>query len=414
MTASRRTFLGSIGVTSILSSTPFSKLFAGNAPFAETRYLGSTLRQNFYQQLGIRPVINFRGTHTVIGASKQWPELHEPMAEAARHYVMLEELQDKIGERLAKLIGSEDAMVTTGAAGAITLGTCACLTGSDSDNIRRIPDLTGMKNEVVIQKVHRNGYDHAVRNAGVKIVEAENKDQLLNAAGQRTAMMYYLGGTTGDWAWETPVPLEECLAVGKKVGFPVMVDAANMLPPWDNIRKLAALGTDLICISGGKHMRGPQCSGILAGRRDLIRAARLNSNPHSDSLGRPFKVGREEMIGVWLAAEKYAKLDFAALEHQCFGQAEYLMRELKKIPGIDARYAPHDRTRRVYRVKVQWDEKATGITADECERQLLQGEPRIAILRNETQGILFTVFMNDPGDEKMAARRVKEIFGKKA
>ncbi|HEY3127818.1 MAG TPA: aminotransferase class V-fold PLP-dependent enzyme [Acidobacteriota bacterium] len=415
MTASRRTFLESIGLTSILSSTPFSKLFARNARAVESRHAGSTTPpQNLYQQLGIRPVINFRGTHTVLGASKQWPELHQPMAEAARYYVLLEELQDKVGERLAKLTGSEDAMVTTGAAGAITLGTCACLTGSDSDHIRRIPDLTGMKTEVIIQKVHRNGYDHAVRNTGVKIVEVESRDQLLNAAGQHTAMMYYLGGTSGDWAWETPVLLEECLAIGKKVGFPVMVDAANMLPPWDNILKLSALGTDLICISGGKHMRGPQCSGILAGRRDLIRAARLNSNPHSDSLGRPLKVGREEMIGVWLAAEKYAKLDFAQLERQSFEQAEYLTRELKRIPEIDVRYTPHDRTRRVYRVQVQWDEKTAGITADQCERQLLEGEPRIAILRNESQGILFTVFMNDPGDEKLAARRMKEIFGKKA
>jgi L-seryl-tRNA(Ser) seleniumtransferase len=260
-------------------------------------------RRNVYQELGIEPVLNFRGTHTVIGASKEWPELHEAMGEAARHFVVLDELQDKIGERLAKLIGTEDAMVTTGAAGGITLGTCASLTGSDNEKVRRLPDLTGMKTEVVIQKVHRNGYDHAVRNTGVKIIDVESKEQLLNAVGPQTAMMYYLGGSTGDWAWETPVSLEECLAIAHKVGFPVLVDAANMLPPWDNLRKLAALGTDLICTSGGKHMRGPQCSGILAGRKDLVRAARLNSSPHSDSLGRPLKVGREEMVGVYLAAE---------------------------------------------------------------------------------------------------------------
>src|SRR5258706_3853786 len=173
-------------------------------------------RRNLYQELGIQPVLNFRGTHTVIGASKQWPDLHEAMGEAARHFVVLDELQDKIGERLARLIGSEDAMVTTGAAGAITLGTCASLTGSDSEKIRRLPDLTGMKTEVVIQKVHRNGYDHAVRNTGVKIIDVESKEQLLTAVGPQTAMMYYLGGSTGDWAWETPVPLAECLALARK------------------------------------------------------------------------------------------------------------------------------------------------------------------------------------------------------
>ena len=134
-------------------------------------------------------------------------------------------------------------------------------------------------------------------------------------------------------------PLEECLAIGKKAGFPVLVDAANLLPSWDNVQKLTPMGVDLICISGGKHMRGPQCSGILAGRKDLIRAALLNSSPHEDALGRPMKVGREEMIGVWLAAEKYSKLDFDLFNRQCVEQAEYLIRELKKIPGLDLLHA---------------------------------------------------------------------------
>jgi D-glucosaminate-6-phosphate ammonia-lyase len=400
MISGRRDLLKSVGLIG----------FVGAAPSGKTAEAAPT-RRDFYAELGIRPVLNFRGTYTDIGASKEWPDFHEAMAEASREYVVLDELQDKIGERLARLIGSEGAMVTTGAAGAITLGTCASLTGSDTESVRRLPDLTGMKNEVVIQKVHRNGYDHAVRNTGVKIIEIENKDELWQAVGPQTAMMYYLGGTTGDYAWETPVPLEECLGVARRVGFPVMVDAANMLPPWQNIQKLAELGIDLICISGGKHMRGPQCSGILAGRRDLIRAARLNSNPHSDSLGRPLKVGREEMIAVWLAAEKYAHLDFAALERQSFEQAEYLSRELSKIPGFEVSYEPHDRTRRVHRVVVRWDEKATVLTAEEVERQLMDGEPRIAVLRHDSGGLLFTVLMNDPGDEKQAARRMKEIFG---
>ena len=396
MSTSRRKWLGGAG---LLGAWPFKGLFA--APSAGP---------NVYQQLGIKPVINCRGTHTVIGASKMWPELHEGIAEAARHFVVLDELQDAVGARLAKLIGSEDAMVTTGTAGAMAVGTCACLAGSDTAKIRRLPDLTGMKSEVIIQKIHRNGYDHAIRAAGVKIVEVETKEQLANAANGQTAMLYFLGGSSGDWEYETPVSLEECLEIGRKAGFPVMVDAANMMPPWDNIRKLGALGTDLIAISGGKHMRGPQCSGILAGRRDLVRAARLNSNPHSDSLGRPMKVGREEMVGIWLAAEKYAKLDFAALDRECFRQAEYLTRELKKIKGLDVSYAPHDRTRRVHRIIVNWDEQSLKLTVNECEKKLMDGDPRIAVLRQGRKGLLFTMFMNEPGDEKVVARRVKEIF----
>jgi L-seryl-tRNA(Ser) seleniumtransferase len=363
-----------------------------------------------YQQLGIKPVINCRGTHTVVGASKMWPELHDAMAEASRHYVVLDELQDKVGARLAALMECEDAMVTTGCAGAITLGSCAAVTGMDTAKVRQLPNLTGMKSEAIIQKIHRNGYDHAVRNAGLKIVEVEGKDQLQNAASERTAMMYYLGAESFDSEWTTnPVSLQECLEIGRKAGFPVLVDAANMLPAWENIRKLGAMKTDLICVSGGKHMRGPQCSGILGGRRDLVRAARLNANPYSDSTGRPLKVGREEIVGVWLAAEKYARLDFDALDRQYAGQAEYLSGELRKIVGLQVSMAPHDRTRRVHRVMVQWDPRAVKLSFDECEKLLMEGDPRIAVLRHRG-ALVFTLFMNDPGDEKIVARRMREIF----
>ena len=397
MAITRRSLLHGSG---LLSLWPFSKL----------KLSAATERPaNLYQELGVRPVINCRGTHTVLGASKQWPELHAAMAEASHQFVILDELQQKIGERLSRLIGCEDAMVTTGAAGAITLGTCASIAGSDPAKIRQLPDVTGMKSEVIIQKVHRNGYDHAVRNTGARIIEVQNREQFANAISDRTAMMYFLGGSSGDYAYETPVSLEESLALARKGGFPVLVDAANMLPPWDKIRKLAALKTDLIASSGGKHMRGPQCSGILAGRKDLIQAALLNTNPHADTVGRPLKVGREEMIGVWLAAEKYSKLDFAALDRQCHEQAEYLFRELERLPGVKVEYAPHDRTRHVQRVIARWDEQASGLSFDACERQLLDGEPRIAVLR-EKQGLNFTFFMGDPGDEKLVARRMKEIF----
>ena len=364
-------------------------------------------RRNLYEELGITPVLNFRGTHTVIGASKLWPELHEAMAAASQSFVSIEELQDKAGERIAKLIGCEDAMVTTGTAGAITLAVAGALTGADEVKVRQLPDLIGMRSVVIIQKVHRNGYDHAVRNTGVKIVNVETREQLESAFNASTAALYYLGGTSGDWAYETPVKLDECLAIAHRADVPVIVDAANMLPPFANLQQLARQGVDLICASGGKHMRGPQCSGILAGRKALIRAARLNSSPHSDSLGRGLKVGREEVVGLLLAAEKYSKLDFEAIDRQCQAQAAYLAGELKKIGGVEVRFAPHDRTRRVHRLQVEWD--SARIPVAELERKLLEGSPRIAVLR-EGKGITFTVFMNDAGDEKHAARRMKEIF----
>jgi uncharacterized pyridoxal phosphate-dependent enzyme len=377
-------------------------------PFSKARAAPNS--SGVYAQLGIRPVVNLSGTQTIYGASKIREELHDAMAEASREYVVLAELQEKVGERLARLTNCESAMVTTGAAGAICLGTCASLTGEDIAKVRRLPDLTGMKSEVIIQKVHRNGYDHAVRTTGVRINEVETLDQLREACGPQTAMMYYLGGTSHDYEQEPAIPLDQCLAVTKKAGVPVLIDAANMLPPWSNIPKLGSLGVDLIAISGGKHMRGPQCSGILAGRKDLIRAALLNSSPNSDSLGRPMKAGREEIIGCWLACEKYAKFDFDAIDRESDRQAAYLMAQLQKIKGLTAEKTPFDRTRRVHRVKVTWDESKLGINARQVMQELRDGEPRIVVLRANPQGIEFTVFMNDPGDEKLAARRMREIF----
>ncbi|MBI3682059.1 MAG: hypothetical protein HY235_16875 [Acidobacteria bacterium] len=399
MMRARRDFLTSSGWVWLARWWPFSA-----APLAAAG------RKTLYQELGVRPVVNFRGTHTTIGASRQWPELHAAMEEASRSFVSLEELQDRVGERLSRLIGSEAAMVTTGAAGAICVGACACVAGGEPRNIRRLPDTTGMKDEVVILKLHRNGYDHAVRNAGVKIVEVENAEQLRMCVNARTAMMYFLGGSSGDHSWPETLSVEDCLGILKPAGVPLMVDAANMLPPWENVRKLAAQQVDLICISGGKHMRGPQCSGILAGRKELITAARLNMNPHSDSLGRPIKVGREEMIGVWLAAEKYARLDFEAMDKECLRQAEFLRKALSRIPTLETGFTPFDRTRKIRRVYASWDERKLGITAAECERELWESTPRIAVLRHQPQGIVFTVFMNDAGDEKLAARRMEEIF----
>src|SRR5206468_3078359 len=161
--------------------------------------------------------------------------------------VVLDELHDRIAERLAGLIGCEDAMVTTGCAGAITLGACAALTGMDSAKVRQLPTISGMKTEAIIQKIHRNGYDHAVRNAGLKIIEVEGMDALRNAVSERTAMMYFLGAESFDSEWKSdPVPLADCLELGRKAGFPVLVDAANMLPGWDNIRRLGALTIDLL------------------------------------------------------------------------------------------------------------------------------------------------------------------------
>jgi L-seryl-tRNA(Ser) seleniumtransferase len=372
-------------------------------------------KETVYQRLGIRPVINFQGAYTTIGASKQSPELFAAQAEAASQFVVLEELQEAIGERLAKLTGAEGAMVSTGAAGAIAIGTYACVAGEDREKIKQLPSLDGLKSEVIIQKIHRISYDHAVRGAGVKIVEVETREELERAINPSTAMVYFLAGNTDDPSWgDDWISLEDTLKITKPAGVPVLVDCANVLPPWQNIPKIARSGVDLLAISGGKHMRAPQCSGILAGRKDLLRAAWLNSNPHSDSNGRPMKVGREEMVALWLACEKYASLDFERLDKECERQARDLARGLEKIPGLKTERAPFERTRRVHRVIASWDEDNKGLTSREVEQRLMEGEPRVAVTSPGPGSIQFTVLMNEPGDEQIAVARVREIFGASA
>ena len=367
--------------------------------------------RNVYSELGLRPVLNFQGPVTTVGASKMWPEIQGIMADAAKEFAVLEEVKDAVGARLAKLCGTEAALVTSGTAGAIALGTYACLTGMDTAKVRRLPDLTGMKTEVIIQKPHRNGYDHAVRSAGVKIVEVDSRDSFVNALGPQTAMIYYLGGTRGDWAWETPVGLEDTVALAKKAGVPVLIDAANLMPSWDNIPRVAATGVDMVAFSGGKHVRGPQSTGVLAGRKDLLAAAWLNSSPHSDSQGRGMKVNKEEMIGLLAALERYAKIDFVALDREYERQCSYVMTEMKKA-GLSVEKMRFERGRKVHRAIINWDEAKRGMTSKEVLKRLLEGEPRIAALPGpEGKGLEFTFLMNDPGEEKMVVARMREIFG---
>ena len=361
-----------------------------------------------YAALGIRPVINFQGTMTTIGASKMPPEVHAAMAEASRHYVPLGELQEKVGARLATLCGTEAALVTSGAAAALAVGTYGILTGPDTAKVRRLPDLAGMKTQAVTQKCHLNGYDHAVRSAGLQLITIETREQLERVLAQDTALMYFQGGTSHDWEWETPIPLAECLKLTKAAQVPLLVDAANMLPAWENIPQLARQGVDLIAISGGKHIRGPQSSGILAGRPALIRAAALNSSPHSDAQGRPMKVNREEMVGLLAAVERYVKLDFAALDRECARQADYLIAEFTRL-NLKAERTPFDRTRRVHRVRVAWDRSRHKHSPAAVAQALWDGEPRIAVAQHQGQ-LEFTVFMNEPGEERIAARRMRELF----
>ena len=244
-----------------LSSIPFLSGLLSAKTLAMTKSTG----RDYFKELGVKPFINAAGTYTTLTASLMWPEVMEAINYASKIFVPLPDLHDAVGKRIAELVHSDAAMVTSGAASALTLGTAACLTGKNPDFIKNLPDLTGMKSEVVIQKIHRFGYDHAVRNCGVKMIEVESAADLEQAINSKTAMMLFFN----DAEPRGQLKAEQFAALGKKHNVPTMNDCAADVPPTENLWKYTKLGFDLVAFSGGKGLRGPQSAGLLLGRKDL-------------------------------------------------------------------------------------------------------------------------------------------------
>src|SRR5712691_11924849 len=276
--------------------------------FSRAKAAAAPMRRDFFKELSVPQFINAAEPFTALTGSLMTREVAEAWDYAAPKYVRLDELHDAIGRRIASLIGCEAAMVTSGAAAALTLGTAACMTGTDRKKIHRLPDTTGMKTEVIIQKSHRYGYDHAVRNCGIRYVEVETAEELERAVNDRTVMMHFFN--TNDPVGK--IKLIEFAALSKKHGIPALNDIAADVPPLDNLSRSIRFGYDLVAVSGGKGLRGPQSCGLLFGRSDLIKAARLNGPPNSDAIGRGMKVNKEEMLGMMVAIELYYKRDHEA------------------------------------------------------------------------------------------------------
>jgi uncharacterized pyridoxal phosphate-dependent enzyme len=361
--------------------------------------------RDYFRELGVRPFINASGTYTAMTASLMPSEVMDAINYASKHYVMLDELQDKVGERIAKLVHAEAAMVTSGAASALTLGTAAVLTGGDRQKIVDLPNLATMKSEVIIQKSHRFGYDHAVRNCGVKLVEVETADDVHKAVSEKTALMLFYNNNN-------PVGQirdEEFIALGKKHGIPTFNDAAADVPPVDNLWKYTKMGFDLVTFSGGKGIRGPQSSGMLLGRKDLIEAARLNAPPNGNTVGRGMKVNKEEMLGLLAAIELYLEKDHEKEQREFQKRAEEIAKGATAVPGVKAEIFVPEVANHVPHLRVTWDAAAIGITAREVVTALKDGEPSIGT-RNEGPALVIGVWMMRQGEDKVVARRLRQVL----
>jgi len=370
-----------------------------------------------YTNLGLRTIINASGTYTHLGGSLMPPEVIDAMNSAAQHYVPIRDLTRATGERIAQLTGNEAALVTTGAAGAIFVGTAACIGGDDPDRMKRLPFTDGMKNEVVTQKLHHTGWIRQCEAAGARMVVVEHKDELERAITGKTAMIYFLVadkhfGRFRDMP-DAPggkVSLEETIAIAKATRIPLLVDAAAELPPPENLSHYTRLGADLVAFSGGKGLRGPQNAGVLVGRKDLIEIAAMYQSPYS-GLGRDLKIAKETMIGMVAAVERYVKVDHKAEWNEWKAQVDYIKSVVDKAPGVETGYVPKEITNHVPRLWVKWDEKAFNFSREECFKALQEGEPSIVALRTP-MGVTIVTWMMAPGEEKIVAQRVKEVLEK--
>jgi L-seryl-tRNA(Ser) seleniumtransferase len=328
--------------------------------------------KNVYQRIGVRPLINGRGTWTYLSGSLMLPEVRQAMDAASRQFVDLFELQAAVGKRLAALSGAESGMITSGSAGAMAAATAACIAGSDPKKIWQLPDTTGMKNEVVMLG-GRIAFDSAIRLAGAKLVVASTLAELPAAINSQTAMVY----TT----WRDD-KLTQALAITKKANVPLLLDDAAGIPPFENLSRYAKLGVDLYCFSGGKGMRGPQCSGVLLGRKELIDAALKNYNPNEGAICRAMKVGKEEIIGMLTALETWQGLDLNALNREWNTRVQRIAKLVETVPGVTTRIYVPDEGNSYPTLQVNWDEKAFQLTVAQCDQQLRAGTPRIEVLTN--------------------------------
>ncbi len=363
--------------------------------------------RDYFAELGVRTFINAAGTFTALSASRMPPEVTDAWNYASTRFAAVTELQDKAGARIASLVGAEAAMVTSGAAGALTSGTAGCVTGTDQNAIRQLPDVTGLKSEVVIQKKHRIGYDHAIRATGVKLIEVESVEDLERAVGPKTAMMMFINfcDPVGQ------IKAEEFIALGRKHGIPTFNDCAADVPPVGNLSKYTKMGFDLVTFSGGKGLCGPQSAGLLLGRKDLIEAARLNTSPNGDTIGRGMKVNKEEILGMLVAVESYLKRDHEAEWKEWERRVATIVKSVRNLPGVETETFVPDIANHVPHLKIRWDESKIKIAPLEVMKRLREGQPSIeANPMTDAKGLVFGVWMMQPGDAEVVGRRVREIL----
>ena len=365
--------------------------------------------RNLLEELGIRTFINAAGTYTTMTASLMHQEVMDAIDYSAKEFCMLNEVQDKVGEKIAQLVHAEAAMVTAGAFSALTLGTAGILTGMDQAKVKQLPHRlqeSGIKSEVLLQKGHFDGYEQALYNTGVTIISVETVADVDQAVNEKTASMHFLNCN----ALEGKIMHDEWLQLAKKHNLPATIDIAADVPPVSNLWKYNDMGFSFVALSGGKAIRGPQSTGILMGKKDIIAAARLNDSPNGVTIGRGMKVNKEEMLGMYAALDKYINQDHDKEWKIWEDNIAVINDAVKNIKGVTTEISVPPIANHTPKLKIEWDKNIIKTTRENLGDKLRAGNPSIEVISwgDEDNSISLTVFMLKEGEEKIVARRLKE------
>lgn len=391
-----------MGTTACAGSFATTERAAGNG---RSRAGSGSGDRDLFAELGITPLINGRGTLTFLSGSLMLPEVVQAIESTSRQFADLNEVQEKVGARIAELLRCEAAMVTSGAASAMTLGTAATITGKDPEKIRLLPNLPGPQHEVIVQATHRYGYEHAVRNCGVKMIEVDGPAAMEAAINDRTVMALYFNAAS-----RSSISREEFVAIGKRHNVVTFNDAAADVPPVENLFKYIEMGFDLVTFSGGKAIRGPQSAGLLYGRRDLIEAAKLNHSPISDTIGRCMKVNKEEMFGMLVALESYLNADHEREWQEWIGRTRRIAEFAEVLPSVRGETEINPGPANHFPgLRLSWDQNQVEITPRDVVEALRNGDPRIEVSGGD-ETLNVAVVMLEPEHVDVVGRRIKEVL----
>lgn len=389
-----------------LSVTPVLGTILGPL-FTEKSFAGQVRSgRNLFRELGIRTFINAAGTYTHMSGTIMYDEVVETINDSVGEFAMIDEIQDKVGERIAAMCHAEAATITAGCWSAAVLGTAGVLTGSDPKKAAQLPDVTGMRSEIIVQKAHNFGYVHALKNTGAKVVEIETAEDFRSAVKGNTAMSWFLNAFANDGK----IQHKEWLELGKQNKIPAMIDIAADVPPVENLWKFNDLGFDLVCISGGKLLRGPQSAGILMGKRDLIAAARLSAPPRGMNIGRGMKVNKEEILAMYVALEKYVNTDHDKEMKLWSAKTSLIENAVKKISGVRTEVYIPPIANQTPVLLINWDGNLIRLKSSELMGKLRDGSPSIEVMPGKNDGISVITNSMQNGQEKIVARRLHEEF----